>query len=512
MRKILFGMILQWLLLSSAAIATAPSTPNDIERIRDEIRAIDKTVTILEEGTKNKLDAQDKRIGDLGLATAQQANFMGAIANQTTHFGYLITAVLFIGGLAAYFTATGHAAKEAEETAKKWLEEHERDLRAQIDALKTEAGSLQTQIAQLVAEATHARTEIDQHTAGVTNHAASAHERIEQAYQQILSSKHIGDSTSHSEADTSAAQTVKEVSAALEEKPEKTFTSEDHFARGLNEYLSDRFDSALLSFDKALERAQAEQISPERHAQLMFARALALGGIGHKNDEIAVYEEINRRYSADDHLAVREKVAQALVNKGVRLGQIGRNDDALAVDEEIDRRYGADDHLALREQVAQALFNKGVRLGQIGHNDDAIAVYDEIVRRYGSDDEPVLRHVAAKALNGRAFHRMLHAKRFWWHEVERCDLLALAIKDLDRAQLNLEEADLPLVLGNLGYARFLAGEAEQAFEPTRECLRLGGLESLEGQRKDAQTERIEPQDSEYEALLDQLWRELHPEG
>ncbi len=483
---------------------------NDLEALKAAIT--DKTVAILEEGTKNKLDAQDKRIGDLGLATAQQANFMGAIANQTTNVGYLITLVLFIGGLAAYFTATRHAAKEAKETAKQWMEEHERDLRAQIDALKAEAGSLKTQIAQLVAEATHARTEIDQHTAGVTNHAASAHEKIAQAYQQILSSKHIGDSTSRSQADTSAAQTVREVSAALEEKPEKAFTSEDHFARGLNEYLSDRFDSALVSFDKALERAQAEQIAPERHAQLMFARALALGGIGRKNDEIAVYEEIDRRYGADDQLAVREKVAQALVNNGVTFGQIGRTDDELAVYEEIVQRYGADDHPALREQVAKALVNKGFRLGQIGRNDDALAVYEEIVQRYGSDDEPVLRHVAAKALNCRAFHRLLSAKRVWRHGAERCDLLTLAIEDLDRARLNLVEADLPLVLGNLGYARFLAGEADQALEPTRECLRLGGLESLEAQRTDAQTERIEPQDSEYEALLDQLWRELHPEG
>ncbi len=597
MRKILFGMILQWLLLSSAAIATASSTPNDIERIRDEMRAIDKTVAILEEGTKNKLDAQDKRIGDLGLATAQQANFMGAIANQTTNVGYLITLILFIGGLAAYFTATRHAAKEAKETAKKWMEEHERDLRAQIDALKAGAQDLRVEILQLREQAGAARRAIDQHKAEVTDHAANVHAVFDNLVSRLPSSVPSEDQTSGAHADETAVHMIHEVSQALESKPEREFTSEDHFTRGFNEYLANRFDSALVSFDKALEHAQTEKVLPTRHARIMFARALALGGIGRDQEEIAAYEEIDQAYGANDDPTLREQVATALVNKGFKLGQVGRTDDEIAVYREVDRRYGSDHTLALRKQVARALcnrattfgksglsddaitdcdeidkrygedyhpslrevvaralYNKGGALKQLGHSDhavqvygeidkrysmddrpaqqktvaralvqkgntltnlghysDAIATYSKVEQRYGANDNPAICEITVGALNGRAFCRVLSAKRVWRHETERRDLLTLAIKDLDRAQLNSEEAGLPMVLGNLGYARFLAGEVDQALEPTRECLRLGGLKSLEAQRKDAQTERIEPQDSEYEALLDQLWRELHPE-
>lgn len=275
------------------------------------------------------------------------------------------------------------------------------------------------------------------------------------------------DQASQPPADPATVNAIRKVSQALESIPEKEFTSDDHFARGLDDLLANRFDSALLSFEKALENAKTESLLPKRHIWLMFSRAFTLA-------------------------------------------ELGRSEEAIAVYDEIDRRYGKDDSLALREWVATVLFNKGVALAHLGRSEGAIIVYDEIDRRYGKDDSLALRERVATALTARAFTRILQAKQDWQAETERRQLLALAIGDLHCTQRQCAEADRAMVLGNLGYALFLSGEADQAEEPTRECLRLGGWESLQGQQDDAQRQRVEPLDAEYEKLLDRLWDELHP--
>jgi hypothetical protein len=46
-------------------------------------------------------------------------------------------------------------------------------------------------------------------------------------------------------------------------------------------------------------------------------------------------------------------------------------------------------------------------------------------------------------------------------------------------------------------------------EPTRDCPKLGGEKALADQRGDAKLHRLEPENSDYEALLTRLWEELH---
>ncbi len=62
-----------------------------------------------------------------------------------------------------------------------------------------------------------------------------------------------------------------------------------------------------------------------------------------------------------------------------------------------------------------------------------------------------------------------------------------------------------MVLGNLGYCLFLAGDIEAAEDATRECLQLGQLTSLNEQRTHAALHRVEPEDSDFEHMLDRLW-------
>ncbi|MBI2303537.1 MAG: tetratricopeptide repeat protein [Chloroflexi bacterium] len=132
--------------------------------------------------------------------------------------------------------------------------------------------------------------------------------------------------------------------------------------------------------------------------EALVNKGVALGQLGRSQEEVAVYDEVVRRFGEDSAPALREPVAKALFNKGVALGQLGRSEEAVAVYDEVVRRFGEDSAPALREPVAKALFNKGVRLGQLGRSQEAVAVYDEVVRRFGEDSAPALREQVAQAL------------------------------------------------------------------------------------------------------------------
>ena len=112
------------------------------------------------------------------------------------------------------------------------------------------------------------------------------------------------------------------------------------------------------------------------------------------------------------------------------------------------------------------------------------------------------------ALNCLGFAKILLAKVRWPEEAQRHALLAASTLALQRALMLCAENSRAMVLGNLGYSLFLAGQHHSAKAPTLECLKLGGEEQLEAQRADAEKHRVEPEDSHYSQLLDELWRSL----
>lgn len=508
MYKILCGLFLCLALLSAIASAAPTSEGNQVKEVQQQVQGLDKDVAALKEASGSRLDAldtridsikenlidrlgsQDKRVEYLGAAAALQSNLIALL-------GLLITVIVFAASLAGYFTATKRAKEEAETAVQKWFHEKEA-------ALESQMSGLQAQITGALQDIEKSKNEVDHHAARAVN------EIDLKVAQQILSGVPGKDSASESPPDPASVAVVRKVSQALQSIPEKEFTSEDHYARGLDELVANRFDSALLSFDKALDKALEESISPERYAGLMFARAVTLKELDQRQEAVEVYDEIDRRFGRNASPVMREQVAGALVNKGAALGQRGLHKDAIIVSDQILQRYGSDDSPAMREHISGALINKGISLGQLGRSEEAIAVYDEIEQRYGSDDNRVLRTRVSGALGGRAFLRILQAKQHWSVEEKRRELLALALEDLSRSKEQYSEANQAMILGNLGYALFLSEQTDQAEEPTRECLRLGGEKSLEAQRGDAQLHRIEPQDIEYEKLLNRLWDELHP--
>ncbi|HEX5338808.1 MAG TPA: tetratricopeptide repeat protein, partial [Gallionella sp.] len=207
--------------------------------------------------------------------------------------------------------------------------------------------------------------------------------------------------------------------------------------------------------------------------------------------------------------ALRELVAKALVNKGFRLGQMNRNEDEIAVYDEVVKRYGEAPETALRELVAKALVNKGIRLGQMNRNEDAIAVYDEVVNRYGDAPEAVLREQVAMALNGKGFRLLCRAKQCWSDgAARRADMLAAAA--LFERAVN-DHPDKPIVWGNQAYAAFLHDQSEAARPLLRQTLQQGGERLYQGTLSDLKIHPVPP-DEAYRAMLDELWAEVKPQS
>jgi tetratricopeptide (TPR) repeat protein len=140
--------------------------------------------------------------------------------------------------------------------------------------------------------------------------------------------------------------------------------------------------------------------------RVLVAKALLQKGImfGRRNETkrkaIAVYEEVERRFGKNDSRSVLVLVAIALFNKGLAWGELGETERAIAVYDEVVHRFGDKMDVlpgGVRLVVAEALFNKGIALRRQGKTGEAIAVYEEIERRFGEDDLPDVRVTVAMA-------------------------------------------------------------------------------------------------------------------
>ena len=144
-------------------------------------------------------------------------------------------------------------------------------------------------------------------------------------------------------------------------------------------------------------------------ARALVNKGWALGELGRFDEEISVYDEVDRRFrdatergDEDFRGEFCELLARALVSKGLALGELGRAGEAIGAYEEADRRFG-DECVAelaslaslasvglidLREQAARALVNKAETLLRLERPGDAIAACEEFGERFGDDIEP----------------------------------------------------------------------------------------------------------------------------
>ncbi len=528
----------------NAIAANQNATQADFEKLQEQVRALDKELAVQREAFVRKLDDVEKRQTE---NTAKDANSLTAISNQTTTLGnYIsytsaaITVFVFVAGLVTYFSATSKAEKEARAASKQWFDQNATELKVEIEKLRADAaGQVQANVDKVSAQAEATVSEMH---------------REAEARRNLLSSiaKTDGSGGVADEANQQAAAIVRNTNETLKTKPESTFTASDFFARGLSLLQDENFQSALTAFDQAIKLADSKtKADPEQVSQYLFAKGVTLGQLDKPLDAIAVYDELDRRFGADTTPAVREQVAKGLVSKGVRFGQLDKLLDAIAVCDELDRRFSADTTPAVREQVAKGLFSKGATLGKLdkpldaiavydeldrrfgadttpavrnqvamglvnkgftlGHLDkplDAIAFYDELDRRFGADTTPAVRELVARGANSAGFSRIMLAKQNWATGALRLEHLNGAIAGLKRAERQCSKDDRAMVLGNLGYGLFLAEDLPAAEIATLECLQLGGQKALDAQLADAKLHRVEPEDSQYEAMLAKLWATL----
>lgn len=280
------------------------------------------------------------------------------------------------------------------------------------------------------------------------------------------------------------------------------------FNKGLALELLDRREEELAAYDEIVRRFGGSIVPgvQEQVASALVNKGVVLGKLDRREKQLTTYNEVVRRFGESIEPDIQEQVAKALVNKGVAFGDLDRHEEGLTAYDEVVRRFGKTVKPRIQEPVAGALVNKGVVLGILDRPEEELAAYDEVVRCFGSSSEPGVQEKVAMARNGIGFAHLKEAKRSWSDSAKREQALSTALDEFNMALQNYP--DKPLVLGNQSYALFLLGRREEAREPMRQALKDGGEEQYNYEVKDAALHPV-PEDADFLAFLDEVWREVH---
>lgn len=137
-------------------------------------------------------------------------------------------------------------------------------------------------------------------------------------------------------------------------------------------------------------------------ASLLVNKGTVLAKLDQTPEAMEVWEEVERRFGANDEPSLQDPVAIALANRGATLRERGSK-EAITVLDEVVRRFGGADHLPLRAQVARALVDRGVANLRLNRMQEAMADWDDVVHRYASDSDPPVLQPLASALGNKAF-------------------------------------------------------------------------------------------------------------
>ena len=204
--------------------------------------------------------------------------------------------------------------------------------------------------------------------------------------------------------------------------------------------------------------------------------------------------------------ATENDKARLLMLKGSCLEQLEKTSEQIAVYDEVIQRFGQVHEVALLEQVAKALFNKGFVLGQMQQPEAAIAVYDELVRRFGQANEMAILEQVAKALTNKGFALLIEAKKHP-EPHQRLSLLKQSLEHFEQALKSAATGDQAMILGNQAYALFLLHRKEESRSVLNTALTQGGQTLYDSEIADSQLNEL-PEDTEFRALLDEIWQSL----
>ncbi len=145
-------------------------------------------------------------------------------------------------------------------------------------------------------------------------------------------------------------------------------------------------------------------------AKALIFKAVSLSDADETSAEMECYDEVIRRYADDADGEVRVVAADALLHKGLSLGAIAEDaaedigvreiDAEIACYDEVMRRYGAEESLALKRAVAEALLHKAETLAEAGRGSGASACLETLIASYAAiNDEDIAETVKeARAL------------------------------------------------------------------------------------------------------------------
>jgi tetratricopeptide (TPR) repeat protein len=444
-----------------AAASEKLATAADLAQVQLQLQTQGQELAIHKHTLQISLESADKRLADFATLATMQGSHTTWVGNLVAWASILVTILLFFGGFWGYFSVKARAEKEAREAAEQWFIENNRELISRMEQLQLKAKEIENRFSHITTGVENKAEKFHQLIDGISKEANEAAKRVMQSQPD----GNVKTDPSKSPVNAQTTQLLQQASDELKGKAEKEFTANEHYVRGASLYASGNFQGALSSFESAIQAAV--NASALEQVNYLFAKAITLGGLGKLEEEVKVYNEM-------------------------------------------DQRFGSDLEPGVREQVVRGLVNKGVSLGEQGKSEETIKVYDEMDRRFGSGVAPGIRALVAKALNGLGCIQIMLAKKNWLDESLRQSWLSSAATVLARATTICGPDDRAMILGNLGYALFLMGQVEAVRAPTLECLKLGGQKALDVQRGDAKQHRVEPEDANYEKLLDELWASLPP--
>jgi len=358
----------------------------DLQKVQERIRDFEKDVAVLSSSTSTRLDAQDKRIGDLGVAATQQGTIASSIANYISWTGIGITLLVAIGSIFTYFGAKSRAVKEAQSASRQWFEDNRGTLQREIDGLRRQAKEVAD---QMVA-----------HESAVRLQRVKVQKEMDAVADLCLNFTHNGGEIL---SQLPAVRHVREVSDTLRDKPESQFTAVDHYSRGVSHLTTGNYQSALGSFESAIQRLDDETPeSTSQLARLLFMKAGTLVRMGKDAEAVNSYDQLFQKFEGDARGQVHEWVAKGLVNAAGVLGRMGKVAEELSLYDTVEARFGQSQDPTVRAVVASALANKAIALSTDGRSDESLATYRDLKSRFGSDPSPGVREEVARALVDKA--------------------------------------------------------------------------------------------------------------
>ncbi len=350
------------LLLSALPMAAQPDAPPSAVSAAPAAHALPVTADVatdlkLQQQTleffKERLQTQDERIVDLGLMIG--------------FFGILITVVVLLFS----FRSTKEAVLAAKNEAREEIEQRSEEY---IKAV------LQPKVEKALKDIMEA--------------AGKRLDDLEKAVIDKLASIPLD---KNKPLTPEQNQELEKAAKNLESIPPKEYRSSDWHLLGRQAFEQGKYEIAVGYVSKAADIAE----SPMDRANALTNKGLILDVLQRREEAIAVYDEVVKRYGEAPEEALREQVATALLNKSITLGQLQRRDEAIAVCDEVVKRYGEAPEAALRGHVAMAMLAKSIALDELQRRDEAIAICDEIVKRYGDASDATPREQAALALSRR---------------------------------------------------------------------------------------------------------------